>query len=255
MTKEVSSIKEELLKKIKDNVNALTSEPENYDIAKEIVCKFYREGKNAGCKGCSQPIPILIDCTKDYLSKIESRPLDYWASEFDKKEVREKKPLKEVTIGLSCDKCYLSGSCPSFAPLSTCSIDWSLDITDPKEMMDWVIKLQSARVNRHRIVEEVDGGVPDATLSTEIDRLNGLIKAKNDLNINKFSLNIEAQGNAAGGGGILSKLFGPPQEQKTIEEVKPQIIDISSLEFKDAEVVPINKSEETETKKSRRKKE
>jgi hypothetical protein len=42
--------------------------------------------------------------------------LDFWISDFDKKEVREKRPLKEVTIGLSCDKCYLSGSCPSFAP-------------------------------------------------------------------------------------------------------------------------------------------
>lgn len=190
-----------------------------------------------------------MDCRKDYLQKIETRPMEVWSPEFDRKTVREKKPIQEVEIGLSCDKCQISDSCPLFDVGSLCGIEWKVEKKSNKELLDWAIQIQAQRVNRANVIENMEGGVPDSTNSLELDRLQKLIQLQNDLEQDKFSLKIE--GSASGnGGGILQSLFGdmtkrPAAIPETIEpqvvDVTPALLDSESIEFKEDVLEPTNK--------------
>jgi hypothetical protein len=208
------------------------------------VCAFY------GDKCCSNSSDPEKSCTKDecvleckntYLSKIFSRPMEKWSPEFELPLVREKKKLQDVVeIGLHCDSCYMLDKCPAYIANSMCGIEWSDEAhtTDPKELIDLLIKIQIKRVSRASTFEEMDGGVPDANLSTEMDRLQGMIQAKNDLNTTKFSLNMSAQTNGKEGGGILAQLFGGMNKEPQLPETTNPIDVHAEIAFDEKVIEP-----------------
>lgn len=237
---------EELDEKIEANLLALNSlDPEDTDSGehtiKSVVCDFYKRGKCPTCVGCLQPHAKLEACKKEYVERIPHRKLEVWDETFYTVEKRIKKRFveEENVLGLQCNSCYLADNCPEFKELASCSIDWSLDIGNtPKDMIGYLIKLQTERVNLARTAELLDGGIPDQNLSNEMDRLAGLVAQQNEMMQDRFSLKIEASGSSnSEGGGIIAKMFGvqtpaiPPQEN--VKELPPQtteVIDITPTE-------------------------
>ena len=231
-TKKVATVSTDTLEDIiKSNVDFLSlpidetiDMDEHVEAVKKIVCTFYKGGNAKGCIGCKQPSEELMLCKEDYIDKISVRPMAVYSTAFDKVEVREKKKFDKPVIGLQCDKCYLSDVCSEFKKMSTCSIEWGFDVAknEPKSLLNRLIDIQQERISIARAAELMDGGVPDQNLSNEMDRLSGLISLKQDLEADKFSLNIEGKAQN-GGGGILKELFknlGGGNQPAQIEEVK-----------------------------------
>lgn len=240
---------------ISSNLERLRALPEDEDLIKEIVCTFYRGGSCPECRGCMQPTDTLLECKTSYVSKIEATPIEKWVADFDKLKIRDKIPIKElIDLGLNCNKCYMSDTCPLYLANNLCGIDWGEEVTDPKKMIEGLIEIQYVRINRAAKIEQVDGGVPDQTLSLEMDRMQGLIQSRNDFDMDKFQVRITGQsqsGSSNEGGGILSKLFGgkttqeisaPMQEPIKIEDTTHTVIPFEELPKKVEVIKPVEDS-------------
>lgn len=239
VTPKVSANDEDALyERINNNLLVLgeidVADPEgSADLIKGIVCIFYRGGKHPECRGCNQNFDRLDACKSLYVDKISARPMDVWSPDFDKIEVREKEKFDKPPMGMQCDKCYLSEHCPKFKKMSTCAIDWSfnLESTEPKYLLEKLIKIQEERISVARAAEIIDGGTPDQNLSAEMDRMSGLVSLKQDLEADKFSLSIE--GKAQGkGSGMLAQLFGNMgnKSKEVAETPVTPVIDISKIQ-------------------------
>jgi hypothetical protein len=68
--------------------------------------------------------------------------------------------------------------------------------------------MQTQRVLFGRMAEELEGGYPDPNLSSEMDRLQKMIKIKTELEQDSFSVKFEAKGTSPGQMGLMSRLFG-----------------------------------------------
>jgi len=205
---------------------------------KKVTCRFFINGEYKKCTLCAQPAETVIECAGKYDEHQQKRPSLAWSKNLRTPKPRVKVKTQSLNIGLKCDSCYLNASCPSFEEDSECSIDWTpdMDIMNNESMIDYVIKIQSQRVNRANAIEQNDGGVPDVILSNEIDRLNNLINSKRNLNTSRFSMNIESSsGNAtSGGGSILASIFGAALAgggNKEIEATKSRPIEIQNAEI------------------------
>lgn len=216
--------------KVADNIQRLQQD-DDLATVKDIVCPFYNKGKDKhpDCFGCPQNVENLVECKETYLTKIKKKPQLEWTPSFDELIKRDRKSPQDIEIGLKCDSCYMSSKCPLYQVNTACGIDWTSDaenVTKSSDRMEYLIKLQMKRVQRGTIIEELDGGVADQLVSSEIDRLNNLIRAKNDLD-NVWSVKVEAKGNNNQSPGILAQLFGGKKEteQPTIpvQEVTKQI--------------------------------
>ena len=198
------------------------------------VCPFYEKGGFPNCYTCRKTEEDVEGCRDYYLERITSIPIDIWTEEFDCLKViqRDTIPVEDVAgIGINCDSCYMYDKCPLYKKGYTCGIRW--DENKPKtplEFMDFLIGTQYERVKRASVFEKIDGGVPDVGLSTEMDRLHGLITSKEDMGRDKLSINVEASGPASGGG-ILSKLFGGGKtEDKSLPEKSSTTIEVTEFE-------------------------
>jgi hypothetical protein len=177
-------------------------------VSKGIVCKFYQEGKNPSCKFCAQEDETVLACTEAYVELMKRAPALVWSPELEKPKKREKVAVLDTGIGMLCDACYLADNCPAFEAHSECGIEWGDEAFEgkPVDIVKYLIKLQGERLTRAKAIELTDGGVPDQVLSTEMDRMSGLVATLNDMETPGWSLNINAKGNT--GGGILSSIFG-----------------------------------------------
>lgn len=220
---------------------ALIKEAEDSEALKKCVCPFYEKGGHPDCMLCRKTDADLEECRDYYLERIALAPMDIWDSSFDTFVVmtRDKVKLDEVAgIGINCDNCYMSDKCPLYKRGYICGIDWGdKKPQNAMEFMDFLIDMQYERVKRAQVYEKVDGGVPDANLSGEMDRLSGLLADKANMGRDRLSISVEASSPAAAsGGGILSKIFGgggatslPASEPKAIEDKKPDAFDITEL--------------------------
>jgi len=237
------------LDEIIDSNLRVLQDPEDDDAittAKEIICPFYKKGGNTMCRGCVQSDELVEGCKGEYISKIVHRPMEIWSAAFDELEVREKTSIDLQEHSLRCDRCNISDHCPKFKARSTCAISWGSQINtnDNKAMMNRLIEIQEARINFARSSEVMDGGQPDQTLSNEMDRLQGMLAARADMNADKFSISIEGK-STNNGGGVLSKLFGGMggTNQPAIEEGNATTIPITANESKPTAMLDVNKVE------------
>lgn len=212
-------ISESVLKRIEAIKSAKDS-----DELKKCLCPFFKLGLNPDCVGCEQLEKDLEDCKDDYLQKIAVHPMDIWSEDFDAVKVKSRDKISyedAKQLGTSCDTCYMYDKCPYYKAGYVCAIEWgSNKPKTPADMMDFLIDLQYKRVRRSSTFEQADGGVPDAGLSGEIDRLSGLMLDKANLNAERFSLNVQASSTSteSSGGGILAKIFGGGGSPKAIED-------------------------------------
>ncbi len=191
----------------------LVRDAEDSEALKKHLCPFFEKGGHPDCVTCRRTESDLDECRDYYLERIALNPMDIWCEDFDKLLVqkRDKVDLEDVVgIGINCDSCYMSDKCPLYKRGYVCGIKWDTNRPKtPMEFMDFLINVQYERVKRTAVFEKIDGGVPDANLSSEMDRLTDFINTKDAMGREKFSINLEASGPARNeGGGILSKIFG-----------------------------------------------
>lgn len=193
----------------------LVKDADSPEDLKKCLCPFFEKGGCPECISCRKTEADLDECRDYYLERIVTLPMDIWSEEFDRVLVMERETVaidKVVGIGVNCDSCYMYDKCPLYKKGYVCGIDWgSNKPATPSDFMDFLINTQYERVRRSAVFEKIDGGVPDAGLSNEIDRLHDLVASKTEMGRERLSINVEATGSSlpkAASGGILSKLFG-----------------------------------------------
>ena len=227
---------------------------------KAAVCPFFKGGNYSECRGCPQAETKVQDCAKEYLEHIEQRPMEVFAEGFFKGVVihREKVSLDKLKdIGLVCDSCYMSDKCPIHQVHAACGIDWGTLPDTPKDRIEELIKIQYARINRLKTFEQVDGGVADANLSQEMDRMTGLVQAKLDIEADKFSfkMDVQSRGNS-GGAGILASLFGKPAPvENQLPEAAVTTIPVQAQDVEFTEELVVGEKTRSEKRKEKVKKE
>lgn len=147
---------------------------------------------------------------------------------------------------LQCSGCYLAGKCPAFEPGAACIYEIPVEIRTKDQLaavQAALIEMQTKRVLRGSLMEEVEGGYMDPNLSAEMDRLNRLIKTRHEMEAEGFSLTIKANQSASAthaGAGVLSRIFGreasePARELPAVVQVKSVAEQMGIIE--DAEVI------------------
>lgn len=234
---------------VKDNIRRLAKD-ESVELRKEIVCPYFKDSdESPECLTCFQNDEEVSTCTEDYLTLMKRVPSLIFKRDYWKNKVRPRISLKEIDfLGLNCEVCYIRDTCPERLDGAMCSIDWGNQDKQrmtPEEVLDFMIEIQTKRIARAQMFEELDGGMPDETLSKELDKLRNMNEQRIYMRQEKFSLRIEAtsSGNQLGGSpqqSILQRIFGGAiGGQQQIESVKSETIDISSEEVK--EKIPIKK--------------
>lgn len=111
---------------------------------------------------------------------------------------------------LQCNTCYIREQCPMFTPNSSCAYEIPVEIrtsTQLAALQDTLIEIQTQRVLRQNMIEQVEGGFADQKTSEEMDRLQRMIAKKHELGKDRISINIEAS-SGSGGPGMISRIFG-----------------------------------------------
>lgn len=136
---------------------------------------------------------------------------------------------------LQCDTCFLKEKCPAMTPGSECVYEIPVQIRTTRQLaslQDSLIEMQAQRVLFARMIEQFEGGYPDTNLSSEIDRLNRMVKVKADTAREGFSVRIEGSSPAASSG-MISRIFGKQVAEKMGE--LPETVDPAGII--DAEVI------------------
>lgn len=108
-----------------------------------------------------------------------------------------------------CDNCYLASRCPAFKEHSDCGYKLPVEIRSKDQLMatlQAMIEMQASRVLFARFAEELEGQGLDPALSSEMDRLFGLIDKFKNISDNRDMVRLEVE--ARGSSGVLSRLFG-----------------------------------------------
>lgn len=131
-----------------------------------------------------------------------------------------------------CDTCFLANKCPAFEPGSNCAYNIPLQIrtrTEYQRTYDAMVEMQTQRVMFMRFAEDLEGGYADPNLSSELDRLTKMMKVKNEMDSDTFSVRIEGKSAAGGGGsmGVIGRLFGDQASQRVQELPAP--IDVEQV--------------------------
>ena len=135
-----------------------------------------------------------------------------------------------------CNSCFLRDKCPGFEAGSNCLYNIPIDIKTNDQLralQDALITMQAQRVLFMQMAEDMEGGYADPNLSSEIDRLQRLIKSRNEAERTGFAVNISASEP-----GVISRIFGPEAGMKasSIEPVRADNL-IQQAMIYDAEVV------------------
>lgn len=140
-----------------------------------------------------------------------------------------------------CNTCFLKDKCPAYQPGNSCAYNLPVEIRTREQrvaLWDTLIEWQTQRVAFMMMSEQLEGGYADPNVSSEMDRLGKLLKAKEDAEKQGFSLKIEAS-QSGPQNGIISQLLGAEAGAKLHELESPQAVDeiIRQSEIIDAEVV------------------
>jgi hypothetical protein len=116
-------------------------------------------------------------------------------------------------VKAQCNSCFVSETCPKFQAGAYCSMDFKKLFEDEYKMerlpmgyLD-VVDMQFERVQRAYKFEIENQGVLDPNLTKEIELFSKLIQDAKRLTEKNSTFTISATGEAAGSGGILSKLL------------------------------------------------
>jgi hypothetical protein len=131
--------------------------------------------------------------------------------------------------GLATHNCFMKDHCPGFRPHNECLYEFPVEvttITQTAAVMDGLIKMQTQRVLRMQLFEQVMGGDIDPNLSNEMDRLTKMIKQKFEANREGIDIHIRGSRPASGMGPIsqhmgadMANRMNPRAENTTPEQM------------------------------------
>lgn len=138
-----------------------------------------------------------------------------------------------------CDTCVLRDKCPMFEPNANCAYNIPIRVETLPQMQalqNALIEMQTQRVMFMKMSEDLEGGYADPNLSSEMDRLQKMIRAKHEAEKEGFSFTVTMEGK--GEAGRLSRLFGKDaaDQMSAIEPIKADNI-IAEQGIVDAEIV------------------
>jgi hypothetical protein len=134
-----------------------------------------------------------------------------------------------------CNNCFLRDNCPGFQIDSTCLYNIPIEIRTKDQLRalhDALIEMQAQRVLFMKMSEDLSGGYVDPNLSSEMDRLNRMIKTKVEGERDRFSMTIEAS-QSPQGGSKFAEMFGMDAANKLLQLEAP----VSADEIIEAEIV------------------
>ncbi|ORT58233.1 hypothetical protein [Streptomyces sp. CB03238] len=205
---------------------------ENADQAPEAVDRLPEQVRHAGVT------PAVVE-------QREKRPFPGLAVVQDTAEdgTLGRPVLKTVDPGVrTCDRCYLSSSCPASQPKSACAFSLPVEIRTKDQRADVaaaLLEMQAGRVFNLRFAEELEGGITNPVLSGELDRFQKMLKAVGDMEENSFSVKITATQKGAAESGLISRLFGRDEGEQARSLPEPVTVERAAIEtgFVDAEVI------------------
>lgn len=141
-----------------------------------------------------------------------------------------------------CDNCFIKDRCPGFQPNSTCLYNIPIEIRTKDQLRslhDALIEIQSQRVLFMKMAEDISGGYADPNLSSEMDRLNRMIKTKIEGDKSTFAMTVTAS-ESSSGPGIFDKMFGSAAGDKIRQLDQPEDADtiIAEVLSETTELVP-----------------
>lgn len=144
----------------------------------------------------------------------------------------------------ACNTCFLRQKCVAFEPGANCAYNIPIEVrtTDQlRALQAALVEMQAQRVLFMKLAEDIEGGYADPNLSSEMDRLQRMLKSKAESEREGFSLKIEATG-TDGAPGYFSRMFGNNAGEKLAILEKPitadDLIKNSDLgEIVDGEIV------------------
>lgn len=151
--------------------------------------------------------------------------------------------LKTVDPGVrTCDRCYLSSSCPAAEPGSACAFSLPVEIRTKDQRSDVnaaILEMQAGRLFSLRYAEELEGGIINPVLSGEIDRYMKIAKTVEDSEETGFSVKISATQKGAAETGLISRLFGRDEGEQARALPHPISVERAAIDtgFVDAEVI------------------
>ena len=142
-----------------------------------------------------------------------------------------------------CSTCILSAACPSFNPGAKCAynIPVMIKTKDQRQaLLRALVEIQGQRILFGAFSEQALG-TPDPNVGKEIDRLFTMVEKWRAIEENRSGIHvqIDAQGEAAAGMGMISRLFGEQAGINARALDRPMIVDeiIEEVEM-DNEPVP-----------------
>jgi len=143
----------------------------------------------------------IIDVKTEEIQSAEAQEMEVWLP-------GAKKPISF----LRCSSCFLKAQCP-LADDSTevCSLE-ALDEIETSsgeglvKIIQEILAIQARRVLRLAKWEEIEGGLPEPTVTKEMKNMIDLIEQFKRIVSDENSLTIRAKGSSANG--VIQKLFG-----------------------------------------------
>lgn len=135
-----------------------------------------------------------------------------------------------------CDSCFLKDKCPGFVPNANCLYNIPIEVKTRDQLHalhDSLLEIQSQRVLFMKMAEDMSGGYADPNLSSEMDRLNKMIRDRNERDKNTFSMTITASESAEGKRSFLDKMLGSSAASKVRELEAP----VDADEIMEAQIV------------------
>lgn len=140
-----------------------------------------------------------------------------------------------------CNTCFLREKCPGFKPDANCLYNIPIEVKNKEQLravQDALIEMQTQRVLFMQMAEDLEGGYADPNLSSEMDRLQRMIKTKQDSEKESFSMTINAT-QSDNKPGFFANLLGEKATQKIRQLENPVLADdlIKESDIYEAEVV------------------
>lgn len=139
-----------------------------------------------------------------------------------------------------CRTCFLREKCPAFQEDSNCAYNIPIEIRTKEQLHALqlsLIEMQTQRVAFMQYSEDLEGGYADPNLSSELDRLNKMIKNKQDAEKDRFSMTVDVTSTNPNSG-FMQRVFGSEAVTR-LREIEPVKADdlMKDADIVDAELV------------------
>jgi len=108
-----------------------------------------------------------------------------------------------------CNSCALAAVCKLYEDGASCKYSIPMEIRNRDQLLGVLyslLEMQGQRVQFTFLAEQLQGGYPDANLSSELDRFMSMTAKVKDIQDNRDFLKVTVEGRAQAG--VLSRLFG-----------------------------------------------